>query len=468
MSHEKLYKPKHISLISGLFTLILILLISCGPTSDKGVEKIVPTGDEKYLTLDSDYIFDQNMLHTFEIRLPKSSLEKIDANPAAEEYIEGRLIFDGETISPVGIRYKGSVGAFIGGVSGTDWANPSGYKTATKLSLKVKINWDGSDATFYGLKKLQFHSQNHDYTQLHERLGYWLFREMGVPAPRSVHARIIINGTYYGVYALTEQVDGRFTRYNFFDGSGNLYKEIWPLSMYGQPQQEHVYIEHLKTNEDEQPTVKIIKSFAQAIAGSNPDTIQSVIEKWMDVDTIMAFIAVDRAIRADDGPFHWYADERGTANHNYYWYEEPNEERLYLIPWDLDNAFENIITDLNQVTAIADEWGEVTAGGSPFPYGKYEFWQRSAAADKLTAGWVSYESEYREALERLLKGPLSETEINSLIDAWIEQIREATLEAEKLYDDALSFSLWEQAVAHLKTSMDYARKKLEKQIQSTD
>ena len=56
---------------------------------------------------------------------------------------------------------------------------------------------------------------------------------MGVPAPRSVHARLIINGQFNGIYALTEQIDGRFTRENFDDGTGNLYKEIWPITNSG-------------------------------------------------------------------------------------------------------------------------------------------------------------------------------------------------------------------------------------------
>ena len=455
-----------ISLLPGLLvSIILFLLIGCGSALDKDVEKIVLTGNEKYLSNNSDYIFDQDRLHTFELRLSKTSLEKIDADPAEEEYVEGSLIFDGETISPVGIRYKGSVGAFVGGLSGKDWGNPSGYKTATKLSLKIKINWDDTDTTFYGLKKLQFHSQNLDFTQMHERLGYWLFREMGVTSPRSVHARIIINGNYYGLYALTEQIDGRFTQYNFSDGSGNLYKEVWPLSMYGQSQPDSTYLVKLKTNEDENPSAELIQTFAREIADSNAETIQGVIGKWMDIDKIMAFIAVDRAVSVDDGPFHWYAGDHGTANHNYYWYEDPTEERLYLIPWDLDNAFENIITNLNQITEIADEWGEITNEGAPFPYGQLQFWQRSAAADKLTTGWVSFESEYKQAQKQLLQGPLSESVINARLDAWMDQIRAATLEASKLHEDAVSIELWEHSVNYLKTCLDYARKKLEKQIE---
>ena len=166
--------------------IILLTLLSCTDNEDDGADLnfIVPTinpkGDEQYLNLGSEFIFDQNVLHTFELKLPKEDLEKIDSDPVAEQYFEGMLIFEGDTISPVGIRYKGSIGAFVGGVDGPNVFEPSGEKICTKLSMKVKINWKGRDERFYDLKKLQFHSQNLDPTQLHERLGYWLFRSMGV------------------------------------------------------------------------------------------------------------------------------------------------------------------------------------------------------------------------------------------------------------------------------------------------
>ena len=217
------------------------------------VPTIIPHGDEKYLNEKSSYIFDQDTLHTFNLHLPISDLAKINANPAAEQYVEGMMIFEGDTISPVGVRYKGSVGAFVNCVSGNDWAEPSGHKTCTKLSMKVKINWEGREEKFFKLKKLQFHSQNNDDSQMHERLGYWLFRQMGVPSPRSVHARLNINGTYVGLFALTEQIDGRFVKRKFDDEDGNLYKEIWPLNMDGVPYSEDFDYRTcaLKTNEDQ-------------------------------------------------------------------------------------------------------------------------------------------------------------------------------------------------------------------------
>ena len=449
--------------------LLFLLCISClfVTCSDDGEmetdmpeQEIVvqpPTGNENYLNLDSDYIFDGDRLHTFELTISRDNLRFLDQDPAAEEYVEGSVTFEGETVAQVGIRYKGSIGAFVNCLSGNDWANPSGHKTCTKLSMKIKFNWLDTDDKFYGLKKLQFHAMNLDESQMRDRLGYYLFREMGVPAPRAAHARIVINGKYNGIYSMVEQIDGRFTRENFEDGTGNLYKEVWPITDDGKVQNDQTYFEGLKTNEDENPGLDIVKGFASDIVSANDETIQSVITQWMNIDEIMAYIAVDRTIRADDGPFHWYCGGGTCSNHNYYWYEDPSAQKMHLIPWDLDNAFENIVSNANPVTPIADGWGEITAGCAPFNYGLFGLLQRSAACDKLTAGWALFEQEYDEKRIALSEGPFAKNNIDVLLDKWSEQIRSATQEADDQIDDAISIEEWERALTEFKFSLDFAR-----------
>ena len=66
----------------------------------------------------SDYLYDQESLHTFELTISDEALAQINNDPSEEEYVEGSLTFEGETISPVGIRYKGSVGAWVGCLAG--------------------------------------------------------------------------------------------------------------------------------------------------------------------------------------------------------------------------------------------------------------------------------------------------------------------------------------------------------------
>ena len=209
---------------------------------------ITPDGSENYLNFDSEYIFNQESLHTFDLVLSEENLNLLNADPTAEEYVQGMLVFENDTVSPVGIRYKGSIGAFVGCLDGLNLFEPAGAKICTKLSMKIKINWGGRSEKFYGQKKLQFHSMNNDDSQMHERAGYWLFRQMGVPAPRAVHARLNINGIYTGIYALVEQIDSRFIKENFDDDEGNLYKEIWPLSSASMPYPVDDYVNALKTN----------------------------------------------------------------------------------------------------------------------------------------------------------------------------------------------------------------------------
>lgn len=414
--------------------------------------------DPQYLELDSDYIFDQDKLPTFYLELSEENLRRINDDPAAEEYVEGSLTFEGETISPVGIRYKGSIGAFVGCVSGNDWSNPSGSKTCTKLSMKIKINWEGRTDKFYGLKKVQLHAMNLDPSQMRDRLGYWMFREMGVPAPRCIHARLFINGEYNGLFALIEQIDGRFTRYNWDDGKGNLYKEIWPLNSDKEAFSDSEYLAALETNEDENPSVEIIRDFGAAIAAApGPSEIRDIIESHMDIREVLSYCVVDRAIKHDDGPFHWYCGGGECSSHNFFWYEEPESRQLHLIAWDLDNAFENITSE-NPVTHIPDDWGETRNNCQPFRYGPFFLQQKSAACDPLTAGWASYESEYEEIRDELVLGPLSESLSSAQLNKWSAQIREATESAYSLHDDAVSIGAWENAIGQLQNQLEIARR----------
>lgn len=461
-------EQKHLDLIRGskktvlVLSSISILLITISCITDSTYAKYIvdtkaPTGNEKYVKGNSDFIFDQNALHTFELSIPLSNLEKIDSDPAAEEYVVGSLNFNGEELSTVGIRYKGSIGAFVDAVSGKDWTKPSGHKTATKISLKVKIDWGDSARTFYGLKKLQFHSQNLDPSQMHERLGYWLFREMGVVAPRSVHARLIINGVFYGVYALTEQIDEQFIAYNYKDASGNLYKEVWPVNYLGVATDQDGFLEKLKTNKAAEVNANMIQNFAQDIVKANDDELRALIIKRMNLDQIISYTVVDRMIRNDDGAFHWYCNSKGCDNHNYFWYEEPSIQKLHLIPWDLDDAFQNIGYGKKPVTRIHNKWGDISNDCMPFPSYARGLDQKSAACDKLTYGWVSFKPEY-DSLKMVFKnGPFSEEVVNAKVDEWSDQIREATRDARKMHRDAIKEKNWDKALDNLKGELSHSR-----------
>jgi len=439
-----------------VYLISLISLISCNKDNISEFDQFLDTFD-KYIALQNhspDYIYDQNKLHRFNIYISDENLKIIDDNPTAEKYVEGYLIFEDKVIKKVGVRYKGSIGAWVGCLSGTDLLNPSGIKTCPKLSLKIKINWESNDK-FYGLKKLQFHSQNLDKSKMHERLGYWMFRAFNIPAPRSNHAVIYINGEFSGLYANTEHIDGPFVKNHFNDDEGNVYKEVWPINDLGEPFQQSHYVNALKNNEETANVSKMVK-FAEQVSKSNGIDLYQIIDNWIDKEQFLKTIVVDRRIAHDDGFLHWYGSPNSSfTNHNYFWYEESLSDRYQLIPWDLDNAFDNVFYNKNSIINIVNNWNETSNNCQGFGYGVGFIWQKSAACDKIIGSYSSYIDLYNR-LDQLFKDNYyNMNNINNLLADWSIQIESSVIEANiKFSQQEISLTDWKNELQILKNDIE--------------
>ena len=261
-----------------------------------------------------------------------------------------------------------------------------------------------------------------------------------------------------GLFQLVEQIDSRFTRMHFEDGTGNLYKEVWPFTADGDITDAGTFLASLRTNENDETSPQLIQRFAKDLLDA--DDPAAVVRDYMDVEALMAQLAVDRTIRHDDGPFHWYCQGVLTdecSNHNFFFYEDPTNATITMIPWDLDNAFANIIEEVNPVIPIPDGLGEITADCGMFRYGAMGITQRSASCDPLFAAWASMETEYAAAIERLHDGPLRSEELDPLIDEWAAQISAATEQAAEADDEALRPVEWTEALDGLYAQLEHAR-----------
>ncbi len=405
------------------------------------------------------FIYDQDVLRSFELVLTAENMAKLDSDPAAEEYVPGTLIYDGVEYPNVGVRYKGSAGAWIGCVEGSTpnnlW-NFTGKRTCPKLSLKVSFNKYDPDGRFFGVKKLLFHAMNNDPSLMRERLGYGLFRKMGVAAPRVVHAKVTINDERVGLYANVEYIDGRFTRSRFEDGKGNLYKEVWPTwnEITGQLTEERL-LAGLRTNEDEDPSVQKVLDFSGSMLG-NSQTRAETLASWMRLPYVARFIAVDRTIAADDGPFHYYCNPQGCSNHNFYMYEEAEDDLLWLIPWDLDNAFvvldETFKTPADYFLKVVYPWNDLTVPCQAHP-GSADWtpWQMPAVCDPLFRTYAEhYGDEYQAAVDELLAGPFSPEVVEEQLATWSAQIEDTVAEVSALDPEQLTEGAWDSGLTDLK------------------
>ncbi|MGL1934508.1 MAG: CotH kinase family protein [Fibrobacterales bacterium] len=363
---------------------------------------------------ESTYIFDDDELRTYNILIDPEALERMNAVPQDEIYEFADLVFEGDTIQDVQVRYKGSTGAWYpctNGENGSPW--PPGPNSCLKLSTKVKFNTEAdSERKFFGLKKLQFHHMHHYDSQLKERVVYWFHNAMGNPAPRSVHARVEINGKLSGLYALVEQIDGRFTRERWEDGEGNIYKNNTVLPD-DQLSDDATLFEVLKTNEDEDPTYTIWQTFEEELDGAQDiEEIKSVIAKWMDVPLTVNTVVTSIAMGHWDSPFL----RKEYTHHNAYWYSDTTEQKLYAIPWDVDNG----------LISLSGRKGETSKGHMSVEDVAQAFGCNSPVQNKLQGHWLCFPDEVKVALDKLLDDVYPQ--IMPLLDKWEAQIEEVTQE----------------------------------------
>ena len=178
---------------------------------------------------------------------------------------------------------------------------------ADKMQLAISFNQTDPDARFHGLRRIDL---DHGGCRLFaERLAASYMRDLGLPAACVNHAKLIVNGQYYGLFVNLEHVNKDFLERTFGGGAlndGNLYK-------YG-------YV--LKTNESTAD-----ESDRQALERA-PDA--DTVSQWVDLDEAITEWAAEAVLPARDN--YW-------SNHwNYYLYHHPTRGFLY-VPNDLDQVF---------------------------------------------------------------------------------------------------------------------------------
>jgi hypothetical protein len=405
----------------------------------------------------TNVVFDDTKLPAWNLTIAAADLAKmntalLDPDPSKKEvYVPATLKVDADDVGKVAVRYKGAFGTLQSCVQ-------SGMNVCKKMSLKVDFAEFEPNKRFYGLKKINLHAQRADGTQLHEKLAYKMFRDMGIPAPRSVHGRVFINGDYKGLYGVTEVIDGRFLDYWFPKGQadGNLYKEAWPLS-----QDRNYYLRLQKTNEpDPKDPMRVVvppnKVMAAAMAMSNASATElpKVVDSWMNTDYMMRYLAVDRATTNWDGAETFYCGgaTSGCGNHNFYLYESQTENRLYVLPWDLDNTWQVF------------SWWEVV-----WPWNLqnpscgmntqvFTNWLGRPACDKIFKGLAASAgpTRFAAALGELLDKHFNVEAMRGLIDQWASHIAPAVM----MDLNGPGFMPWMTNVANFKRDLALLREKM--------
>jgi hypothetical protein len=263
-------------------------------------------------------LYADDALPTFELTIPPDCVDALAVTP--DEYCQGSLIYrpgtpDGvdSTFEGVGIRLKGA--ASFRGLDG-------------KAAFKVKVDEFMPGQRILGLRRLTLNNMVQDPSMVHERLGYRFYRAASVPAPLCNHARVYVNGEYYGLYANVQTLDDEFAEKLYSPAPGNLYDT--PTGVYfldlGRFDDHGFVLETNQTLNDTSDLAALITAVNGPIASFYQDAgLRLDWQEWLAAGAAQAIIA------DWDGYF--------GARNNYKLYHELARDRFLVLPWGIDQTF---------------------------------------------------------------------------------------------------------------------------------
>jgi len=406
-----------------------------------------------------DQVFDESKIQSYYLTFSDAEYTKlmdlstllIDRTTVNEDrYVVASLRVGDTELPSIAVRFKGqfSIWGCVDQSTGKRRVRVEPFfgniDVCQRFSLKLDFNEYDKDFRLDGLKKLNLHAMSADPSKMRERLGYSLYRDMGVLAPRAVHARVYINGEYHGLFAAVEEVDGKFAANRFPDsGDGNLYKELWPAAHVTSADAEAA----LKTNDDPgMLDVSDFLAFRDAVGTATAADFSAKLGPYLDFDYLARYIVVNRAINDFDGVMAFYFGwGPPPANHNLFWYHDTESGQFKLIPWDLDKSFwapepnfwsDNAPNGLN----ITPNWNVITKSCAGYTVWFDNLGQsyKMMAIDcdpllRLLRGRI-YDTQ-KAITDELIAGPFSEARVKAKLQAWRAQVAEA-IEADALVDSA--------------------------------
>ena len=241
------------------------------------------------------------------------------------DYVHADMEFDGQRFSDVAVRYKGN-GTFMGS------------RGSIKRSLKIDLNEFTKGQKLAGVTTLNLHNSVTDASWMNEVLAYRLYRDAGVPAPRTAYARVYVTvpgkheRRYLGLYSLVENPDKKFAEEVFSAKKGALLKPVSRTLFedLGDDWSHYNQIYDPKTHLSPEQKQRVI-DFCHLVSKASDEAFASKVGEYVDLEEFARYMAVTVWISTLDSIL--------GVGQNFLVYISPDSQKLRFIPWDLDHAF---------------------------------------------------------------------------------------------------------------------------------
>ena len=241
------------------------------------------------------------------------------------DYVKADLEFGADKFTNVAVRYKGN---------GTYRRS----EHSMKRSFKIDLNQFVPGQKLAGMSKLNLHNNVTDASWMNEPLSHRLYREAGVPAPRTGYARVYVTvpGTYeheyFGLYSLVENIDNSFAEANFGTKKGAIFKPVTRdlFDDLGTDWASYKQIYDAKTTLTKAQMQRVF-DFAKLVTHADNKQFATRVGEFLDLEEFARFMAVTVYLSTLDSIL--------GMGQNFVVYLDPKSDKFQFLPWDLDNSF---------------------------------------------------------------------------------------------------------------------------------
>jgi len=293
---------------------------------------------------------------------------------------------DTEVFYNCGLRHRGSPWLRSGSGERPTPGDRNGFRIEfnpdERFGFREEINLDGTEGGGRG--------------PLQERAAYFMYRHMGLQYSTQEYVRPIINGTTRNVYEDVQKIDGDYIEKWFPNDSDGYIHKVDDYFEYNAAGTDHRNLDEgliydashplipetyrwgfEKRSHRENDTWDHLFDFAVAMnTSSGHPRYEQIIESVIHPEHFAAVLAIRHAV----GDWDSYGYNRGKNNLFYY---APNEDKWYLLPWDIDFAFGSGDGSSTNLFQVAGHFPEV----------------------RTFLNHGTYEDVYWEALRDLVEGP---------------------------------------------------------------
>ncbi len=363
---------------------------------------------------EESFLYDQASVARIDISIDPNSLDIILDPDSSNSNVEYQAVFTFErggtssTIDSVGFRLRGNTS-----------------RVSAKKSFKVSLNTFVPGQKYYGVEKININGEHNDPSISRAHICWELFRRAGVPAPRSGHTELYINGEYKGLYINVEHIDEEFVKLRFGNDGGNLYKCLWPADLAYVGENPDVY----KFESYDRPPYELktnlltndysdLADFIKILHEKDPDDFPQYLEPVFNVNTYLKNLAVEVLTG------HW--DAYSYNKNNYYLYHNVSTGKFEFIPYDPDNTLGISWPDRDWTQRDVYNWSK---GGEDRPLTK-----------KILQNDI-YRDRYSFFMKRFLDEEFNATRMNPFVDNVKSRIQSfAENDVYRTYDYSFSYA----------------------------